>query len=108
MELTGAVPLQREQEERGRDAVADAGLDGNARLELAQERIQPQAFVVPVPARDSPGVVAVTALGLALDRVPEERGLLLEVLDQSALADLVLGRAQSYFFGRPSSTPVGR
>jgi hypothetical protein len=50
----------------------------------------------------------VAALRLALNRVPEERGLLLEMIDQPALADLVLDRARDYFLGRPSSTPVGR
>jgi hypothetical protein len=50
----------------------------------------------------------VTALGLALNRVPEERRLLFQMLDQAALADLVLDRAGDYFLGRPSSIPVGR
>jgi hypothetical protein len=108
VELPRAVSVQREQQERGRDAVADAGLDGDSRLELPQELVEPQPFVVPLAAGDAAGVVAVPSLRLALNRVPEDGGLLLEVLDQPARADLVLSRAERYFFGRPSSTPVGR
>ena len=108
MELALAVALERQQEERRRDTVADAGLDSDSRVQVADQRVQAQPFVVAVATRDAAGVVAPAALGLALDRVPEVGGLLLEMLDQPAFADFVLSRARGYFFGRPSSTPVGR
>ncbi len=108
MELALAVPFEREQEERGRDAVADAGLDGGLGLELADQLVEPQPLVVAVAARDAAGVVPVAALRLTLDGVPEVRRLVLEMRDQPALANLVMRSADSYFFGRPSSTPVGR
>jgi hypothetical protein len=108
MQLALAVLLEGEKQERGRDAVADTGLDRNLRLQFANQLIEPQALVVPVTAGDATGVVPVTALRLTLDGVPEVRRLVLEMRDQPALANLVLSSADGYFFGRPSSTPVGR
>jgi hypothetical protein len=103
MELTAAVALEREQEERRRDAVADAGLDRDSWVQVADQRVELQPLVVAVPAGNAAGVVALAALRLALNRVPEVRGLLFEIVDEPALADFVLSRAQSYFFGRPCS-----
>lgn len=108
MERAVAVPVEREQQKRRGDSVADAGLDRDLRAKLTRQRVEPQALVVAVPARDPPGVVAVASLRFALNRVPEERGLLLEMVDEPALADLFVKRGERYFFGRPSSTPVGR
>jgi hypothetical protein len=108
VQLAIAVPLQRQQQERRRDAVADAGLDRDLRLELADQRVEPEPLVVAVTAGDAAGVVAVAARRLALDGVPEVGSLFLQVWDQPALADFVLCGADGYFFGRPSSTPVGR
>jgi hypothetical protein len=108
MQLALAVLLEGEEQERRRDAVADTGLDRDLRLQLADELVEPQALVVAVTAGDAAGVVPVAALRLTLDGVPEVRRLFLEMRDQPALANLVLSSADCYFFGRPSSTPVGR
>ena len=82
MQLSLAVVLQREQEEGGGDAVADAGLDGDSRLEVAEEAVEPKPLVVAVAARDAAGVVAVPSLSSALDGVPELGRTDLEVVDQ--------------------------
>src|SRR5207253_8186406 len=91
-------------------AVADAGLDGDARLQLAQHRVEAQAFAVPLAACRAARVVAVAAR-LAGDGAPEVRGLILEVLDESARLDLPLGsckgvRLAEEAFGQPTIEPA--
>jgi hypothetical protein len=82
VQLAFAVVLQGQQEERRRDAVADAGLDGDAWLQLAQQPVEAESFVVAVAARDAAGVVPVPTRGLALNGVPELRCAVLEMVDQ--------------------------
>ena len=80
MQLAPAAPLQRQQDERRGEAVADARLDGDARPELADERIEADAFLVAQP----PGVVA----GRRIDDPPELLVAGLELLDEACLLDL--------------------
>ena len=43
VQLAGAVPLERQEEERSRDSVADPGLDGDHRLHLTHEPVEAEA-----------------------------------------------------------------
>jgi hypothetical protein len=103
VKFAATVLVEGEEQERGRDAVAHPGLDGDLRLELADQLVEPQPFVVAVAAGDAAGVVPVAPLRLALDGVPEMCSLLFQVRDQPALANLGFCSADGYFFGRPSS-----
>jgi hypothetical protein len=82
VQLASPVVLQREQEKRRRDAVADARLHGDTRAQLAQQAVEAEPFVVAVPARDAAGVVPVPTRGLTLNGVPELRRAVLEVVDE--------------------------
>src|SRR5207237_2957832 len=81
VQLAAAVPVEREQQEGGREAVADTRLDGDARPELAHERVEPDPLLVAEPAR----VVA----RLRVDDLPVLPIAGFEVLEATALFDLL-------------------
>ena len=72
MELSRAIALERQQQERRGDAVANARLDGDARPETTDEPVEPQTLLVAVPPGDPARVVPLPRC-VSPGRFPEER-----------------------------------